>query len=334
MTTHLFQSPLGSKMHSFLEIRRALGRQADTDQKTLRYIDRFLKDVLQPGQPITREIIHQWLKTIEPLSAVTRINRISTFRKFCCYLSHFDRRTHLIPRGLSPKRTHSVPYIFTDQQIGAVLAAAERLRPRGSLRPFLISTLTGLLYSAGLRISEALKLTLGDVDLKRRLLLIRQTKFQKSRWVPISVSTANSLRAFLERRRKSGFSTVEAAPVFVNPSKTANGRAYRYDRFCSVFLKILREEKIRGPMGERGPRVHHLRHSFAVHRLAKWYREGAVISTKLPLLSTYLGHSSLVGTEVYLQATTDLLEEANRRFHDHCAFPNSQQNPEGDVHAQ
>jgi integrase/recombinase XerD len=334
MTTHLFQSPVASKMYSFLEIRRALGRQADTDQKTLRYIDRFLANVLQPGQPITREIIHQWLKTIEPLSVVTRINRISTFRKFCRYLNHFDQRTHLIPRGLTPKRTRPVPYIFTDEQIRAVLAAAKRLRTRSSFLPFLISTLIGLLYSTGLRISEALKLTLGDIDLKRRLLLIRQTKFQKSRWVPISVSTAKSLRDFLERRRKSGFSTVETAPVFINPYKNANGRPYKYDRFCGVFLKILREEKIRGPKGDRGPRVHHLRHSFAVHRLAKWYREGAVISTKLPLLSTYLGHSSLVGTEVYLQATTDLLEEANRRFHDNCAFPNSQQKPKGGVHAQ
>lgn len=265
---------------------------------------------------------------------VTRINRISTFRKFCRYLNHFDQRTHLIPHGLTPKRTHSVPYIFTDGQIRAVMAAAKRLHTRSSFLPFLISTLIGLLYSTGLRISEALKLTLGDVDLKRKLLLIRQTKFQKSRWVPISASTSKSLRAFIERRRKSGFPTVGAAPIFINPYKRANERPYSYDRFCGVFLKILRAEKIRGPKGDRGARVHHLRHSFAVHRLAKWYREGAVISTKLPLLSTYLGHSSLVGTEVYLQATIDLLEEANRRFHDHCAFPNSQQKLEGGFHVK
>ena len=334
MKTCTFRSPLAPRLQTFLEIRRALGRKADSDQKILRYIDRFLWSVLQPGQPITREIIHQWLKSIEPLSVGTRINRVSTFRQFCRYLSHFDRRTYLIPGGFLPKRTRPAPYIYTHQQIRMVMAAARRTGPKGSLHPIAISTLIGLLYSTGLRISEALKLTLEDIDLKRRLLLIRQTKFKKSRWVPLSTSTAKALRVFLECRRICGFPTVGAAPVFVNSRKNANGRPYGYGAICRTFLEIIRRVKIRGPVEKRGPRVHDLRHSFAVHRLAKWYREGAVISAKLPLLSTYLGHSSLVGTEIYLQATAQLLEEANRRFHNHCAFPDSWRKSEGGIHVQ
>ena len=214
------------------------------------------------------------------------------------------------------------------------MAAAQQKGSKSSLHPVAISTLIGLLYSTGLRISEALKLTLEDVDLKRKLLLIRQTKFKKSRWVPISVSTTRSLSFFLEQRQGYGFSTNKSAPVFVNSRKNANGRPYGYETFCHIFLEIIRKEKIRGPMGESGPRVHDLRHSFAVHRLAKWYREGAVISAKLPLLSTYLGHSSLIGTEIYLQATAQLLEEANRRFHNHCAVPSIEQVSKGGVHVQ
>jgi integrase len=332
MTTNLFQSPLATKLQTFLEMRRALGRKAVADQKILRYIDRFLVGVLKPGEPITREIIHQWLKNIEPLSLGTRINRVSTFRQFCRYLSHFDRRTYLIHGGFLPKRTRPAPYIYTDQQIRMIMAAAQQTGPKGSLHPVAISTLIGLLYSTGLRISEALKLTLDDVDLKRRLLLIRQTKFKKSRWVPISASTTRSLSFFLEQRQRHGFSTDKTAPVFVNSRKYANGRPYRYETFCHIFLEIIREQKVRGPKGELGPRVHDLRHSFAVHRLAKWYQEGAVISAKLPLLSTYLGHSSLIGTEIYLQATAQLLEEANKRFHNHCAFPGIKQVSKGGVH--
>jgi len=227
----------------------------------------------------------------------------------------------LIHGGFLPKRTRPAPYIYTRNQIREIIVAAKRMGPNGSLRPMVMSTLIGLLYNTGLRISEALKLTLGDVDFKHKVLLIRQTKFKKSRLVPLSISAAEALGAYLEKREAAGFSMVRTAPVFMNPHKTANGKPYGYETISNVFIEIIRKKKIRGPAGQRGPRVHDLRHSFAVHRLAKWYREGAVISAKLPLLSTYLGHSSLIGTEVYLQATAQLLEEANKRFHNHFALP-------------
>jgi integrase/recombinase XerD len=332
MTTYPFQSPFAPRMQAFMEMRRALGRKAVADRKILRYIDRYLVGVLQPGEPITREIFHQWLNSIKPLSAATRINRVSIFRQFCRYLSYFDRQTYLIPEGFLPKRIRPMPYIYTDQQIRTAMAAARRVEPKGSFRPVLISTLIGLLYSTGLRVSEALKLTLGDIDLKRRFLLIRQTKFKKSRCVPISISTTKSLRCFLEQRRRSGFPTDKAAWVFINRHKNAHEGPYGYYGFYRPFQKIVQKQKIRVLSGSRSPRIHDLRHSFAVHRLEKWYREGAILSSKLPLLSTYLGHSSPVDTEVYLQATPQLLAEANRRFHDHCAFPNSGQKLKGGLH--
>jgi len=334
MTTCIFRSPFAPRLQAFLEMRRALGRKGVSDQKILRYIDQFLIGVLKPGQPITQEIVNQWVRSIEPLSIGTRINRVSIFRQFCRYLRHFDSRTCLIHGGFLPKRTRPAPYIYTRNQIRVIMAAAKRIGPKGSLRPMAIFTLVGLLYNTGLRISEALKLTLGDVDLKRKLLLIRQTKFKKSRLIPLSASTTGAMRAFLERRRVAGFSIVRTAPVFVSPHKMANGRPYGYTTVCQTFLEIVRREKIRGPAGERGPRVHDLRHSFAVQRLAKWYRAGAVISAKLPLLSTYLGHASLIGTEVYLQATAQLLEEANKRFRNHFALPCSRLMPREDDHVQ
>lgn len=317
MSTALFRSPLAPRLQAFCEIRRALGRQAYSDYKILRYLDGYLLEVLRPGQPITREIVEGWITSMAHLSVGTRVNRLALLRQFCRYLSHFDARTCLVSRQSVPHRTRHAPYIFTPQQVQTLMAKAKRIGPPGALRPMLLSTLIGLLATTGLRIGEALKLTLADVDLTRRVLLIRQTKFNKSRHVPISASTARALSVFLDQRQAAGYSTALTAPMFVNP----DGQAYSPARICSLFLEILRTSGLRGPVGTRGPRVHDFRHTFAVQRLVTWYRQGAPLAAKLPLLSTYLGHTTLIGTEVYLQATAELLEEAGQRFHRHYALP-------------
>jgi integrase len=162
-----------------------------------------------------------------------------------------------------------------------------------------------------------LKLTLADVDLKGQLLTIRETKFKKSRYVPLSLSTVHHLAGFLRQRKEAGFSTDPTAPMFVKPE----GQAYEPSGICKIILEILRHVGLRGPKGERGPRVHDFRHTFAVNRLALWYRQGGNIAAKLPLLATYLGHTSIICTEVYLQATAELLERTSKRFHNHFAIP-------------
>ena len=316
MSTALFRSPLAPRLQAFCEMRRALGRHAYSDYKILRYLDGYLLEVLQPGHPLTREIVEGWITSMAHLSVGTRVNRLALLRQFCRYLSHFDARTWLVSRQSFPHRTRHAPYIFTQHQVRTFMARARQIGPPGSLRPMLLSTLIGVLAATGLRIGEALKLTLADVNLPRRVLLIRQTKFHKSRHVPISPSTARALSVFLSQRQAAGCSTVPTAPVFVNPE----GQAYSQARICSLFLAILRTSGLRGPVGTRGPRLHDFRHSFAVQRLVTWYRQGAPLASKLPLLSTYLGHTTLTGTEIYLQATAELLEEAGRRFHRHCAF--------------
>jgi len=205
-------------------------------------------------------------------------------------------------------------WVFSRKQI---MAAARKVGPRGSLRPEVISTLIGLLYATGLRIGEALNLTLADVNLKGSCLIIHRTKFDKSRYVPLSSSTVRQLNSFLYKRKKAGFSIKPTAPVFVNP----NGQSYGASTVYTVFLEIVRDLKLRGPKGERGPRIHDFRHSFAVNRLAAWYKQGIDLSTKLPLLATYLGHTTMICTGVYLHATAELLEKTNRRFHNHFMIP-------------
>jgi integrase/recombinase XerD len=317
MATCLFRSPLAFRLQCFLEARKQAGQRAIASQKILLYLDRFLVGELQPGDTITREVAERWIKSLESLSSGTRINRISMLRQFCLYLAHFDPRTCLVHRSFLPHRTRPAPYIYTRAEVRQIMAAARRMGPRGSLRPAVVATLVGLLYTTGLRIGEALRLNLADVDLKRRVLLVRETKFKKTRHVPLSASAVARLQAYLRQRRKAGLSTSDDAPLFVN----RRGKAFGQVAFTTVFLEIIRKIGLRGPKGQAGSRVHDFRHTFAVSRLLAWYREGANLSAKLPLLSTYLGHSTVTCTEVYLHATAELLERVGRRFRAHFAVP-------------
>lgn len=280
-------------------------------------LDRFLLSELQPGETITREIADRRIKSLESLSIGTRINHISVLRQFCRYLAHFDPRTCVVHRSFLPRRTRPAPYIYSRKEVQQIMAAARRIGPRGSLRPHVISNLVGLLYTTGLRIGEAMKLTLADVDLKRCVLLIRETKFKKTRNVPLSSSTTTRLRVYLHQRSMAGMSTATDSRLFVN----LRGKPYGEAGFTTIFLEIIRKLGIRKPPGQRGPRIHDFRHSFAVNRLLAWYREGANLAAKLPVLSTYLGHSTVTCTEVYLHATAELLEGVGQRFHSHFSVP-------------
>jgi integrase len=166
-----------------------------------------------------------------------------------------------------------------------------------------------LLATAGLRISEALHLTLKDVDLDGAVLSIRQSKFRKSRLVPLSRGTADVMRCYRQLRE-------EVAPI--DPGEaffvSGRGKAYGIGYVERMFRDIAIAAGLRGSTG-RGPRLHDLRATFAVTRLLEWYRDGDNVMNRLPLLSTYLGHARVSDTEVYLHITTALLEQASTRFH-------------------
>ena len=314
MATCLFRSPLAARLQGFLETHYA---QSRSGLKILLSLDRFLTGELKPAQTISRQVVERWNESVAHLSPNTRINQLSVLRRFCRYLSYFEPDTCIIYSSFSPRRTRPAPHIYTRQDVCRIMAAARKLGPPGSLRPVVVANLIGLLYTTGLRIGEALNLTLRDIDLRRRVITVREGKFRKSRYAPITPSTAQHLKKYLRQRREAGFSTAPTAPVFLNIIGTRHG----HPGFVTLFLELLRSLGLRGPKGQRGPRIHDLRHTFAVHRLLAWYRQGANLAAKLPLLSTYLGHSTITGTEIYLQATAQLLEQAGRRFRACCAVP-------------
>jgi len=168
-----------------------------------------------------------------------------------------------------------------------------------------------LLYGTGMRVSEALGLQLGDVDLRQRIITVRNTKFYKARLVPVGPRLNEELAAHLDRRCSLAVPAGEAS-AFLSSSK--GGRLF-YEHISAMFQCVRRAAGIASPAGElRPPRLHDLRHTAAVHRVEAWYREGKNVQRLLPLLATYLGHVSIASTQRYLQMTPQLLQQASQRF--------------------
>ncbi len=189
-----------------------------------------------------------------------------------------------------------------------MLAEAARLQPPPSLRPHTYRTLFGLLYTTGLRIGEALALNIKDFYPDSMLLYIRQGKFHKSRWVPLAPSTCTILQSYIQKRHNTS-PLEEDAPMFVSLRNRRLSYCAVHQTFCCL-LKQCRIHKDK----DNGPRIHDLRHTFAVHRLVQWYGDGQDINARLPALATYMGHVSIGSTQIYIQATPELYEKANQRF--------------------
>jgi integrase/recombinase XerD len=207
------------------------------------------------------------------------------------------------------------PYIFSDEEILRLMAAGQQDRLRHTLRPLTLCTLIGLLASTGLRIGEAIRLKLEEAQLATDppLLLISQTKFAKSRQVPLHASAAEQLRAYAIEREKA-FPGRSAESFFVNRC----GRTLEYNSLHATFRRLLRRAGIRRTPGRRAPTFHSFRHTFAVNRLTRWHREGKSVQDLLTHLAVYLGHIGPENTYWYVSATPELLDAAAARFLPPC----------------
>ena len=223
-----------------------------------------------------------------------------------------------LPRTVPKRPEPHRPHIYTTDELGALLAATDTLlTPMSPLQAATFRTLLLTLYGAGLRISEALSMTIADVDLPERVITVRISKFYKTRLVPIGPRLTARLCAYLEKRRKLPCPWGEDSTFFA----TRTGRPLAYDRARKVFRLLRSRAGIRREDGARyAPRIHDLRHTAAVHRLEAWYREGADVQRLLPLLATYLGHVGIAETQCYLTMTPFLLDAASRRFEQYALW--------------
>jgi integrase/recombinase XerD len=305
----VFTSALGPAMQQLLALRGSLGY---VDGRTLIRLfasfDRFVSARNQAEPWLIREIAESWAVGDSLVKPTTIARRYAALRVLGRFLAATYPQTYVPgpgPRVIATFR----PHIYTPAEIHALLDVAARV---GSRYPRLFVTLLGLLYCTGLRISEALSLRLADVDFDEDLLIVRNTKFHKSRAVPLQPDAKRAMIAYVKARSGSGRSTHPDSPFFVS----RRNRPCSYGWIFTNFRAILRQAGLlRGIPGQRGgPRLHDLRHTFAVHRLLAWYRDGGDVQARLPLLTTYLGHTTLASTQVYLNITAELLHEAARRF--------------------
>jgi integrase/recombinase XerD len=312
MRTLEFHSPLAPQIRSFISLRQLSGTDYHSQALLLAYFDRFLAEEKLEAPRITRQITDRYQHSLSHLAPRVQSNRFCVVRQLCRYLLRSDPLTYVPEplRALASQAAHQ-PYIYSQREIGALLAAASALPPPGSLRPLTYRTLLGLLYSTGIRIGEARALNLADFYEAQQRLYIAEGKFRKSRWVPLSTTTCQALQAYLDRR-------LRIKPRAPDSPLLLNQRSRRLHQVTvnQAFRRLLCQCAIRH--GEHaGPRIHDLRHTFAVHRLLAWYRAGVDVNARLPWLATYLGHVDIHSTQVYLRATPELTEEVARRFHDY-----------------
>jgi len=217
-----------------------------------------------------------------------------------------------LPSTIAKAPPSFVPYLFTREEVHRLLEATSRYRNgRFHLEPHTFRALLLLLYGAGLRIGEALHLTLADIDLPATLVIIRDTKFYKTRVVPIGPDLCGALRHYAEQRQGCHASQAAASAFFVD----RKGLPLREGTVRRAFARLRQCAGISRTDGARyQPRLHDLRHAFVGHRLTAWYRAGADVQRLLPQLSTYLGHGTIAATQVYLTMTPELLREACLRF--------------------
>jgi integrase len=301
-------SGLRAELANYLAVRRALGFK-------LRRAGLLLADFVgyleaNGTDTITTENAFAWASLPVNASSDWWGYRLSVVRAFARHLHAIDPVHDVPPTGLLPAKTHrATPYLYSDANIAALMAAARQLR--SPLRAATFETLVGLLAVTGLRIGEALRLDRDDIDLAGGVLRIRQTKFGKSREVPLHPSTVEALAAYALRRDELRPRPREQA-FFVSTA----GTRLLYCNAHLAWLDLVRRARLGPRSATCRPRPHDLRHSFAVRTLLGWYRDGADVAACMPLLSTYLGHVHPGNTYWYLSAAPELLTLVAARLDD------------------
>jgi integrase len=305
-------STLREAVHDYLDLRRGLGFKLQEAGKALHDFVAFLEQ--NRAKYITQSLALAWAQQPSRARPAYWASRLSIVRGFARYRSATDPRTQIPPHGLlpfQPKRAR--PFFYSDNQIRALLCAAFRMEcphERGKLRSWVYYCLFGLLSVTGLRLGEARNLQLQDVDLKAAVLTIRGAKFGKDRLVPLHRSSCVVLAKYIAKRRRHWEGRAVSSYLFVSSwgNRLDTGDVHR------TFYRLSRQIGLRGLSDSYGPRIHDLRHRFAVMTLLRWYRAGEDAERRLPLLSAYLGHVHVSDTFWYLSAWPELMQQAMTRL--------------------
>ncbi len=316
--TLAFMSPLAAEIERFLAFKRALGFRYGRPEFLLRAFDRFVLARSGHRRRLAFEdALRDWLARNEDRKPISVAFEYGVLRQFCMYRRREDPSAFVPARSWAPQSTASgsfLPHVLTAANVKAILQLAASLE-RPSFRAPLYRPLLLVLYCTGIRFGEALHLRLGDVDLHHAVLFVAESK-GRARWVPFHRSLVREIERYLVARR--AFAVARPGDrLFVGFKKDRLPISTAHDTLCALF----RRAGLKPESGRVGPRPYDLRHTFAVHRLERWYRAGVDIHARLPWLSAYMGHDNILGTETYLTATPRLLDLAARRLRRRLSAP-------------
>jgi site-specific recombinase XerD len=303
---------------NYLNERRRLGFELKSPGRTLMSFARYI-DALEHCGPLTVEIMAQWArqdkwKRDDP---ATWARRLKLLRPFTRYLCQFEPRTEIPDESIfGPIQERLTPHIYHEQEIIDLLGAARTLRPPGGLRPATYETLFGLIATTGLRVSEAVHLSEADVNLKLGLLTVRQTKFAKSRQLPLRPSAVEALHRY-HNQRDQHIAVAAEMPFFVS----SKGKGLGLRQVRRVFATLRQQLGWVSRGGHDQPRIHDLRHTFAVRRVMLWQAQGTEIDQAMLALSTYMGHAKISNTYWYLTAVPELMAVAAGKFEQFAQVP-------------
>lgn len=304
----VFKSSLAPYMDQFVREKRAVGYRYDSGVYLLTQFDRFLAREAPNDETLTRTPARKWLAKGPLESGANQQHRFTVVRQLALFLCRLGHPAYVPDRSLWAKHDKAFsPRILTHAEVRRILHEVDRLAPTAMspLRHVVMPEVFRLLYGCGFRVSEVLKMRVADVDLNRGILTVRDGKFGKDRHVPPALPLVRRLQAYDTALGP------RPAGAFFFPSDRggpcSGGTVY------ALFRRLVFRSGIQHGGPGKGPRVHDLRHTFAVHTMLRWYREGADLDAKLPVLATYLGHQSLNGTQRYLHMTAELHPEVVRR---------------------
>lgn len=309
-----FQSSVAATMVQYISLKQALGRSFDGASNVLLKLDQFLCNPATPSRDLTEETFRLWCRTMGSLCSNTKLDRMHVVRNFCLYRRRTVSDCFVPDQTQFPKLHPRIqPYIFSDTEIACLIKHSDYVHDtvRSPLRGSSTRLAIILLYTTGLRRGELLRLTAGDYDPSARTLLIQSSKFHKSRLLPLSNDVAMEVEHFLKKHRAVRPPLSADAPLLWSPY--CGGRAYCAVRLTTNIHIPMNLAGIKKPDG-RLPRIHDFRFSFAVNALIRWYRNGADVQAKLPFLSVYMGHTSVLSTYHYLRFIEPLASLACATF--------------------
>ena len=306
MKKQRFTGPMGPHMSQHLALRRSMGCIYKGAEYGLDSFDQFLAMHFPDMTVITRQMIIDYLDSTRELMPLTRAGHISILRQFCRFMFQFDQRTYIPEKGLIPAGSVQVkPHIFTAEEIQLLLLQTSRFNVKSKMLSATYATIIGLLWVTGMRIGEVVRLKVQDIDVSQQVLYVRQSKFYKSRAIPLLPSSTNQLLGYLELRASLGYHYRPEDPLFVNN----RGKPCTISTTPKTIKELIKRAGIKTQQNTT-PRVHDIRHSFATRWLMEIYHSEKDPNSILPVLATYMGHANIANTQVYLHPDMELLDKA------------------------